>query len=231
MKKKNLLILAVLLTAAVFGACKNENTGNFSGEENFDRDASYALGMNLGVNLRESMIADGITPNYQEFIKGMTDGISGMETRFDIDEAIYLIDTAFNALSEKINAPLIQQENEFLAQNAVRPGVIITSSGLQYEVITESNGPKPSLYDMIQIHYEGRLADGSLFDSTYEYGMPAEFSISEIFSGWAEGLQLMTVGSTYRFFIPSDIAFGSTGNGPIPPYATLVFTVELLEIL
>jgi len=230
MKKKYLFVLVVLL-AAVFGACKSKNTDVFPGEENFDRDASYALGMNLGSSLRESMLIDGIIPNYDEFINGLKDGLSASETRFSLEEAINLVENAFNTMQESVNSNLIQEENDFLAQNAVRPGVIITRSGLQYEILIESNGEKPSLFDTVQVHYEGRLSDGSLFDSTYEYGMPAEFSISEIFTGLSEGLQLMTVGSTYRFFIPSEIAFGSNNNGVIPPYSTLVFTIELLKIL
>jgi len=231
MKKKHLLICAVLIAAVVFGACQNKNTGNFPGEENFDKDASYALGMNLGANLREGMLADGMVPNFDEFINGLKDSLSGRDTRLDMEEAINLLNAAFNALNENKNAPLMQQEIEFLAQNALKPGVIITSSGLQYEILTESSGPRPSLNDTIQIHYEGRFADGSLFDSTYEYGEPAEFLVGDIFAGWAEGLQLMTVGSKYKFYIPSEIAFGSGGGGMVPPYATLIFTVELLDIL
>jgi len=230
MNKKYLLITAVIIALAVFGACKDKNSGFFPGEENFDKDASYAMGMNLGARMREGMLADGIILNLDEFLKGMKDGFSGRETRFDIDEAIDRIDAAFNAIQEEKNAPLIQQEIEFLAQNAKKPGVIITPSGLQYEILVEANGPKPSFYDTVQVQYEGRLSDGYLFDSTYEYGRPLEFAVNDVFPGWSEGMQLMPVGSTYRFYIPSEIAFGSNGNGPIPPYATLIFTVELLEI-
>jgi len=231
MKNKILLISAVLFTAAILGACKNNNTGYFPGEENFNRDASYALGMELGATMREGMLADGVIPNFDEFMKGMADSFSGKETRFDLEEAKNLINTAYKSVKEEADAPLIQQEIEFLAQNAKKPGIIMTPSGLQYEILIESNGPKPSISDKVQLHYEGRLSDGYLFDSTYEYGRPVEFSLYEVFPGWSEGLQLMTVGSKYRFYIPSEYAFGSSGNGPIPPYATLVFTVELLEIL
>ena len=230
MKNKHLLTCAVLIAAVIFGACKNSNSGYFPGEENFSKDASYAMGMNLGARLREGMLSDGIIPNMDEFLKGMKDGFGGRETRFDIDEAIDLIDSAYNTLRMEFDAPIIQQEVEFLAENAKKSGVIITPSGLQYEILTESNGPRPSLYDMVQLNYEGRLSDGYLFDSTYEQGGPVEFPVNEVFPGWSEGLQLMTTGSTYRFYIPSELAFGSNGNGPIPPYATLIFTVELLEI-
>jgi len=231
MNKKCLIISVAIIAITIFGACKDKNTGNFPGEENFDKDASYAMGMNLGARMREGMLADGIILNLDEFLKGMKDGFSGQETRFDIEEAMDRIETAFSAIQEEKNAPLIQQETEFLTQNAKKPGIKIMPSGLQYEVLTDSNGPRPSLDDRVQMNYEGRLTDGYLFDSTFEYGRPLEVTVSEVFSGWSEGLQLMTVGSTYKFYIPSEIAFGPEGYGPIPPYATLIFTVELLEIL
>jgi len=231
MKNKILLILAVLFITVVFGTCKKSSSDSFPGEENFSGDASYALGMNLGARMREGMLSDGIVPNVNEFIKGMSDAFSGRETRFELEEAINLIDSAYSTLKMEFDAPIIQAEVEFLAQNARRPEVIITPSGLQYEILIGSDGPKPSLYDMVQLHYEGRLSDGYCFDSTYEQGRPVEFPVSDVFPGWSEGLQLMTVGSTYKFYIPSELAFGSNGNGPIPPYATLIFTVELLEIL
>jgi FKBP-type peptidyl-prolyl cis-trans isomerase len=231
MKNKYLLIWAVLSAAMVFGACGNSNSGNFPEKANFDEDASYAMGMNLGARLREGMLADGIILNMNEFLKGMRDGFGAMETRFELDEAIDKIDTAFNALREEKNAPLIQQETEFLTQNAKKPGIIITPSGLQYEILIETNGPKPSFDDIVRIHYEGRLADGTLFDSTYEYGQPAEFPLNRVIPGWSEGLQLMSAGSKYKFYIPSEIGYGPSGGGPIPPYATLVFIVELLDII
>ncbi|MDR1837070.1 MAG: FKBP-type peptidyl-prolyl cis-trans isomerase [Treponema sp.] len=231
MKKKTLFVSAVLFITVIFGDCKNSNSGYFPGEENFSKDASYAMGMNLGARLREGMLSDGIIPNMDEFLKGIKDGFGGRETRFDIDEAIDLIDSAYNTLRMEFDAPIIQAEVEFLAQNAKRPEVMITPSGLQYEILIGSDGPKPSLYDTIKLHYEGRLSDGYCFDSTYEQGRPVDFMVSDVFPGWSEGLQLMTVGSTYKFYIPSELAFGSNGNGPIPPYAALIFTVELLEIL
>ena len=230
MKNKSLFVSAVLFLAVIFGACKNNNSGYFPGEENFSKDASYALGMNLGARMREGMLSDGIIPNVDEFMKGMRDGFNGSETRFELEEAIDLIDAAYNNLKDEFNAPIIQAEVEFLAQNARRPEVIITPSGLQYEILIGSDGPRPSLFDTVQLHYEGRLSDGYCFDSTYEQGRPVEFPVSDVFPGWSEGLQLMTVGSTYKFYIPSELAFGPNGNGPIPPYATLIFTVELLEI-
>jgi len=230
MKNKHLFACAVLIAAVLFGDCKNSNSGNFPGEINFNGDASYALGMNLGVRMREGMLSDGIIPNSNEFMKGMRDGFNGQKTRFELEEAMDLIDTAYNKLKEEFDAPIIQAEVEFLAQNAKRPEVIITPSGLQYEILVEADGPKPSIDSEVQVHYEGRLSDGYLFDSSYEYGSPAEFSLYQVIPGWTEGLQLMSVGSKYKFYIPSEIGYGSEGAGPIPPYSTLVFIVELLDI-
>jgi FKBP-type peptidyl-prolyl cis-trans isomerase len=229
MKKEILFVSAVLFITAIFGACKNKGYP-FPGEQNFDNDASYSLGLNEGARLRDALNRDGMVPNLEQFLSGMKDGITGADSRFSRDEAMEKIEAAFDTLMEKRNAPFIEQEIEFLAENAKKPGIKITPSGLQYEVLVESDGPKPSFDSMVQVHYEGRLSDGYLFDSTYESGRPVEFPLNQVIPGWSEGLQLMTVGSKYKFYIPSEIGYGPDGIGPIPPYATLVFTVELLEI-
>jgi len=172
-----------------------------------------------------------MVPNLDQFLSGMKDGLTGADSRFSRDEAMEKIEEAFLALMEKRNAPLKEQETEFLAENAKKPGVKITPSGLQYEILTETDGPKPSIDSMVQVHYEGRFTDGYLFDSSYEYGQPAEFPLYQVIPGWTEGLQLMSVGSKYKFYIPSEIGYGPDGYQQIPPYSTLVFIVELLEIL
>ena len=230
MKNKLLLISAVLFTAAVFWACNNNNSDPFGEKENLDKNASYALGMSIGAGYRSNMISSGIIPNLDDFIKGMRDGLSGGDTWFDMDKADEIINTAITAVIEERSVHLIQEENEFLAGNARKPGVNILPSGLQYEVLTGTDGPKPSIFDNVRVHYEGRLTDGTLFTSSYEYGEPVFFTLSQVIPGWSEGLQLMSVGSKYRFFIPSEIGYGASGEGPIPPYATLIFVVELLEI-
>ena len=229
--KIKILIVSAVLFASVFGACNNNNSGPFGEKENFDKDASYALGMSIGAGYRDNLISSGIIPNIDEFIKGIKDGMSGGETRFDAYEAEEIINIAFSAILEEKNAELIQREIDFLAGNAKNPGIMITPSGLQYEILVETNGPKPSINDRVQVHYEGRLTDGVLFSSSYNYGEPILFALNQVIPGWSEGLQLMSVGSKYRFFIPSEIGYGASGEGPIPPYATLIFTVELLDIL
>ena len=123
-----------------------------------------------------------------------------------------------------------QQCKEYLDKNAKREGVKVTSSGLQYEVLEEGEGKSPSATDVVKCHYEGRLIDGTVFDSSYKRGAPSEFALNQVIKGWTEGLQLMKEGSKYRFYIPYYLAYGSRGVGNIPPYAALIFDVELIEV-
>jgi len=230
MKYKFSLIF-VIFVATVFLSCKGSNSGSSAGGENFDKDASYALGMSVGAGLKGNIETDGIVMNIDEFMKGIKDSLTGEKTRYDEYEAMEIINTAFDALAESKNAEATQTENAFLAENSKKPGVIITSSGLQYEVIRETGGRKPSINDTVQVHYEGRFVDGTVFDSSIERGLPAEFPLDTVISGWTEGLQLMGVGSKYIFYVPSELGYGPSGWGPIPGYATLIFDVELLDII
>jgi FKBP-type peptidyl-prolyl cis-trans isomerase len=135
-------------------------------------------------------------------------------------------------LAEERDAVDRQDEITFLAENSRNPGIHVTPSGLQYEVQHEGSGEKPHFEDVVRVHYEGTLTNGMVFDSSYSRGEPAEFQLGMVIPGWTEGLQLMSIGSKYRFFIPSDLAYGHRGIEPqIPPYSTLIFDVELLEIL
>jgi FKBP-type peptidyl-prolyl cis-trans isomerase len=118
----------------------------------------------------------------------------------------------------------------FLAENRLKAGVVTTASGLQYEVISEGTGAKPAASDMVQVNYEGTFLDGTVFDSSYERGEPLTFPLNGVIPGWTEGVQLMSEGSTYRFFIPSDLAYGD-GGGRMPPNAMLIFKVELISIV
>jgi len=232
MKIKHLFIV-VLITATVFLGCNTSSSGSSSGDwpENFDGDTSYALGMNIGYGLLDSMYSDGVFPNLDDFFKGIQDAMTGRQTRFDQFEAANLLDIAFGALDEAMYMEAYTIENEFFIENGRRPEVFTTASGLQYEVITETDGRKPTLDSVVRVHYEGRLISGALFDSSYEYGEPLEFGLSDVIYGWGEGLQLMSEGSQYILYIPSDLAYGASGIGPIPPFATLIFIVELLEII
>jgi FKBP-type peptidyl-prolyl cis-trans isomerase len=232
--KYNLTLVLAIFIAMAFWGCKGGGFGSSAKEENFDRDASYALGMSIGANLAQ----DGIVPNMNEFLRGMKDNISGGKTRFDQNEAMEIIQSAYYAMMEKREADAaakgveeLEKGNEFLVENSKKTGVITTSSGLQYEVITQTSGPKPSSSDFVQVHYEGRLIDGTVFDSSYQRGTPAEFPLNGVIAGWTEGVQLMSVGSKYKFYIPSELGYGSRGGGPIPPNSVLMFEVELIYIL
>ena len=119
---------------------------------------------------------------------------------------------------------------QFLQENAGKEGVVTTESGLQYKVLTEGNGAKPQLTDQVRVHYEGRLIDGTVFDSSYQRGEPAVFGLQQVISGWTEALQLMPVGSVWEIYLPQELAYGSRDLGSIPPYSTLIFKVELLGI-
>ena len=227
----SLLLIAVFLCAGFSGCNANGKTkaGSSSSQgETFDKDASYALGMNLGASLKEG----DIYPDLDEFIQGMKDALSDDKTRFDMDTAGVIFQQALSEQMEKRNAENMEAENVFLAENSKKPGITVTDSGLQYEVISEGSGPKPTANDRVKVHYEGALTNGSVFDSSYARGEPIEFPLGGVIPGWTEGLQLMNVGSKYRLFIPSGLGYGPQGAGQqIPPYSTLVFEVELLDIV
>jgi FKBP-type peptidyl-prolyl cis-trans isomerase FklB len=218
---------AVLL--CVFSGCKaGGKTKNSSTEETFSKEASYALGMNVGTSLK----ADNLYPNMEEFTQGIKDVLYDSTPRYTIEEAYQIFGEAFRSLAEKREEKSKQAENEFLAENSKKPGVIVTGSGLQYEVISEGMGRKPTANDTVRVHYEGALTNGTVFDSSYSRGEPIEFPLNGVISGWTEGLQLMNVGSKYRLIIPSDLGYGSQGAGQqIPPFSTLIFEVELLDIV
>jgi FKBP-type peptidyl-prolyl cis-trans isomerase len=234
MKHKHIFIMTVFLVClccAVLLSCGPN--GKFSGkfkssfEETFDKESSYALGLDIGTALKSS----NLYPNMDEFLQAIMDVLTESETRYTMDEAGMMLQQAFMAMNEKRELESREVENAFLAENSKKPGIHITDSGLQYEVITEGNGPKPEAFDTVTVHYEGSLTDGTVFDSSYTAGEPIDISLMRVIPGWTEGLQLMAVGSKYRFFIPSDIGYGSQGGGQIPPYSTLIFEVELLDII
>jgi len=227
--KHTIFFITIAVFASGFFGCERSAIGSFApeGETVFDRSGSYALGMNIGTNFRMS----GIFPDMDEFARGMLDALRD-ETRYTMEEAAEVFHNAYTAAMERRNEASRQQEAEFLAENAERPGIIVTASGLQYEVIVEGDGPRPSVFDTVRVHYEGTLLDGTVFDSSHFRGVPVEFPLLGVIPGWTEGLQLMTVGSVYRFYIPSELGYGSHGAGPqIPPYSTLIFEVELLDII
>jgi FKBP-type peptidyl-prolyl cis-trans isomerase len=198
---------------------------DFAGEK---ARTSYAFGMMVGNDLKQT----GLEMDYTAFMEGLRSAMEQRQTVMDRDEALEIVQNAFESAVRKQSAELQAKEDAFLAENASQPGINITDSGLQYEVVSEGNGPKPTVNNIVRVHYEGALTNGTVFDSSYERDEPEEIPLNMVIPGWAEGIMLMNVGSKYRIFIPSSMAYGERGAGQIiPPYSTLIFTVELLDII
>lgn len=190
---------------------------------------SYAIGLGIGQNLL-SMGAQSI--NVEDFAQAIKDVLDRKETAISHNEAREIVNKYFEELETKLNAENIEKGKSFLKENAKRPGVVTLPSGLQYEVITEGNGKKPSATDRVKCHYEGTLIDGTLFDSSIKRGEPAILGVNQVIKGWVEALQLMTEGAKWKLFIPSELAYGAQQAGEmIPPHSTLIFEVELIEVL
>lgn len=190
---------------------------------------SYALGLVIGHNLKDMNVSN---LNEAEFAQAVGDVIANRPTALTDEEAKQIVSN-FLAQQQAEAASKAREEGEkFLAENAKKPGITVLPSGLQYEVLTEGSGRKPKATDNVKCHYEGRLIDGTVFDSSYRRGEPATFPLNGVIAGWTEGVQLMAEGSKFRFFIPYNLAYGERGAGAsIPPYAALVFDVELIQVL
>ena len=189
---------------------------------------SYALGLSMGQNLMSSGVEK---LNYQDLAAGIEDVLTHAQPKITYQEAQQVLNTFFQELEAKVAGAAKADGEKFLAENAKREGVKVTASGLQYEVLEPSLGQKPKATDTVRVHYEGTLIDGTVFDSSYKRGESISFPLNGVIKGWTEGLQLMSIGSKYKFFIPYQLAYGERGAGAsIPPYAALIFTVELLGI-
>jgi FKBP-type peptidyl-prolyl cis-trans isomerase len=225
------IVVTIAVLLCILAACKAGIGGKTRGDppaaETFDKDSSYSLGMVMG----SSLVIDGIYPNIDEFARGIRDTLYGSKTRFTAEESHEILNDAFNLLAERREAHIRDVENEFLAENSKKPGINITQSGLQYEVIREGTGAKPTIDDSVLVHYEGTFTNGIVFDSSYSRGEPIELPLFGVISGWTEALQLMGVGSIYRLIVPSNLAYGPQGWQQIPPYSTLLFEIELLDII
>ena len=196
---------------------------------------SYALGIGIGSQLA-GMGAKEL--NIDDFAQAIKDVISGAGLKVDNAEAQTLVQNFFQEQEAKQQAAAAEAGKAakaageaFLAENAKKDGVVTLPSGLQYQVLKEGNGKKPSATDQVVCHYEGTLIDGTVFDSSYKRNEPATFGLNQVIAGWTEGLQLMSEGAKYRFFIPYNLAYGERGAGAqIPPFAALVFDVELIQV-
>lgn len=197
---------------------------------------SYALGLGIGQQLAQMGASD---LNIDDFADAIKDVINGNELKVPHKDAQTIVQEYFRQQEERINAIRAEQgkaakaEGEkFLAENGKKEGVVTLKSGLQYEVLREGNGKKPKATDQVKCHYEGTLINGQVFDSSYMRNEPAVFPLNQVIPGWTEGLQLMQEGAKYRFYIPYILAYGESGaGGSIPPFATLIFDVELLEVM
>lgn len=198
---------------------------------------SYALGHNIGHQLIGMGLQKSL--NIDDFAAAVADILQGNTPKMSHEEVHEVLEHYFAELEERQQAEAAERgkaakgEGEaFLAENKKRAGVVTTPSGLQYEIVKEGTGRQPKASDTVRCHYEGTLIDGTVFDSSYRRGMPAEFGLRQVIAGWTEGVQLMKEGSIFKFYIPYNLAYGERGAGAdIPPYAALIFKVELINVL
>lgn len=198
-------------------------------DDQFVKNASYCLGLNVGSNLAQQNL-DKI--DVAEFAEGLKDIFDKKNPRFSAEEVNQTLQTYIQRISEEAYKGIKEEGEQFLAENAKREEVTVLPSGLQYEVLKEGNGQKPSETSQVTVHYTGTLINGTVFDSSYNRNEPATFGLNQVIKGWTEGLQQMAEGAKYKLFIPQELAYGTNPapNSPIKPYMALVFEVELLEI-
>jgi len=191
-------------------------------------DVDYAFGLLVG----KSLASTGLTFDLDVFRQGLQDAMDkNRHPRFDSEQAKQIVNEAIHEYQVKLDSERMDKEKGYLAEHSKKDGVVTTESGLQYEVLKAGTGAKPVVTDTVKVDYVGTLTDGTEFDSSIKRGEPAEFELGQVIPAWTEGLQLMAVGGKYRFTVPSKLAYGPQGaGGVIPPFATLVFEVELLSI-
>ncbi|MCR5851126.1 MAG: FKBP-type peptidyl-prolyl cis-trans isomerase [Bacteroidaceae bacterium] len=190
---------------------------------------SYALGLGIGQQIKSMNIENF---SIEDFTKSIIDIMEGNPTAFSAREAQIMLQEYFSKKQKEEAQAHIAEGKAYLDANAKREGVTVTKSGLQYEVLKEGTGKSPKATDTVRCHYEGRLLDGSVFDSSYQRGEPADFGLNQVITGWTEGVQLMKEGAKFRFTIPYLLAYGEQGAGSsIPPFSTLIFDVELIKVL
>lgn len=190
---------------------------------------SYSLGLSIASNL----ISSGVkTLNAEAFTDALSTAFAGKMPEITPDEANKILQTYFENIQNEQGKTAKEAGEKFLAENKTKEGVITLPSGMQYKILKEGNGQKPKASDSVKCHYEGKLINGQVFDSSIRRGTPAEFPVSGVIAGWVEALQLMSVGSKWQLYIPSELAYGKHGAGQaIGPNETLIFDVELLEIV
>ncbi|MBR6197567.1 MAG: FKBP-type peptidyl-prolyl cis-trans isomerase [Bacteroidaceae bacterium] len=198
---------------------------------------SYALGLGIGQQLKQMGLKDVL--KVEDFSQSIIDVLADADLKVSHAEGQKIVNDFFQKLEDVKRAEAAEagkaakaDGEKFLAENAKKAGVVTTASGLQYEVLTEGTGKKPKATDKVRCHYEGRLIDGTVFDSSYQRNEPADFGLQQVIAGWTEGVQLMAEGAKYRFYIPYMLAYGEGGAGAlIPPFSALIFDVELIKVL
>ena len=222
---KNIIFLSSLI---LFIACKTEKTNKTANLITELDSVSYSLGVNIGENIK-TQFEDINLDNFEAGIKDVLE--KEQEPKITDNQAQAIINSYFSKKQQKQSESVIEEGINFLRENGKREGVTTLASGLQYEVIDDGTGPKPTIEDNVTTHYHGTLIDGTVFDSSVDRGEPASFPVGGVIKGWTEALQLMAVGSKWKLYVPYDLAYGERGAGPqIGPYSTLIFEVELISI-
>ncbi|MCT4603130.1 MAG: FKBP-type peptidyl-prolyl cis-trans isomerase [Marinifilum sp.] len=226
--KLKVLSFALGLSAMTLVSCNQTGNKNVALNNQID-SVSYSIGVNFGANLKKSNITEF---NEAAILAGIHAVINDDSLKIALHESGNVINTYIRDLQAKIGEENTAKGEKFLSDNAKKEGVVTTESGLQYRVITEGTGEKPVATDQVKVHYRGTTIDGKEFDSSFKRNQPATFAANRVIKGWTEALQLMPVGSKYELFIPAKLAYGPRGaGGDIGPNETLIFEVELLEIV
>ena len=222
-------LLAAALSAVALASCQTGGVGNVALKTETD-SLSYAFGVFYGNVFKENNLKE---VNFSAFAKGAHDGFNLDTTKFNRETAMEFINSYFMREADRKAQENLEKGRKFMQENSTKEGVVVDSTGLQYKVITEGNGAKPTATDMVRVHYHGTLIDGTVFDSSIERGEPATFQLNRVIQGWTIGVQKMPVGSKYILYVPSELAYGANvrPGGPIGPNETLIFEVELLEIV
>lgn len=252
MHQRNLLAAAVIAAFALFiSACSrpteeqsdqaaasatdagsaDSDDGTDGGEyESLEERASYGIGFNVGTSIRNQ---GGIDLDREAFNTGLEDALSKSNSRIEMElvrEALDEVQERARAARAAAAAENLEKANAFLEENAKREGVIVTESGLQYEILEQGYGMKPTKEHKVEVHYHGTLIDGTVFDSSVDRGETIEFMVTGVIRGWTEALQMMPIGSKWRLYIPPSLGYGGNNNGMIPPNSALIFEVELIAI-
>lgn len=225
-----LLVIGLIVSVA---SCQQGGSSNGKIETSVD-SVSYAIGVVVGNNNNQQLetVPGNEEMNMELMAEAFRTASLGEETKMNPEEANAVIQAFFETASKKEAQENLEEGNKFLEENKAREVVMTTESGLQYEVLVEGEGAKPTATDQVRVHYHGTLIDGTVFDSSVENGEPVVFGVNRVIPGWTEALQLMSVGSKYKIYIPADLGYGERGaGGDIGPNATLIFEVELLEIV